>query len=195
MSEILPGGPMIAAFDVATAVGCCDGRTGARVPRVWTWHLDDAGKVRAYRLAFLRRLFDAYFAEGKPDRVVYERPLPLGVIMSAKKGSGFVVSDDQLMFLRGAIGVLESCAANAGIPVIEAISVQDARQHLTGQRTYPKAKKGQPSPAKLAVQERARVLGVACETFDEADAFAIWSYDVARANPRLAHLNTPLFRV
>lgn len=194
MNEILPGGPLITAFDVATAVGCCDGRTGVRVPRVWTWRLDDAGKARPYRLAFLRRLLDAYFAEGKPDRVVYEKPMPLGAIMNAKPKSGFVVSDDQMMFLRGAIGVLESCAANAGIPLIEGISVQDARQHLTGQRRFERPAKGQPSPAKLAVQRIAGTLGIVCETLDEADAFALWEYDRARANPRLAHITAPLFR-
>lgn len=186
-TEILNSGPIIAAFDVATACGACDGRPGTQ-PRVWTWHLGDAGASRAYKLAYFRRLVDAYLAEALPDRLVYEKPLNIRIAL--KLGA----SDDQVSLLRGAIGVLESCAANAGVPFIEGISVQDARQHLTGQRTFPKARKGQPSLAKQAVMQRAAMLGVACENDNESDAFAIWSMDCARANPRLAHLNTPLFR-
>lgn len=89
--------------------------------------------------------------------------------------------------LRGAIGVVEAVAAKSRIPLIEGVSVQDARKHLIGRGRIPKGE------GKKLVHDRCRVLGWTVANNDESDACAIWSYGCAKANPRAAHLTTPLF--
>jgi hypothetical protein len=98
-------------------------------------------------------------------------------------------TEDTVALLRGAIGVLEATAAEAGVHRIQAVSVQDARQSLTGRRTFAKG-----GEAKLAVLSAAKSMGVDCKTDHEADSYAVWWYAAAMHNPRLAHLSTPLFR-
>jgi hypothetical protein len=172
---------LIAAFDIATATGVCDGAPGS-APRVFTWYLDDGGQSRAHKLCYFRRLLDKYFAEEQGiTAVYYEAPVNIGVMM--KIGA----TDKVIALLRGAVGVFESCAINAGIPVVEAVSIQDARQALTGKRTF---KKG---TAKNAIMQTAKMMGVKVETDHEADAYAVWWYACARQNPRIAHLSQPLF--
>ena len=91
--------PFIAAFDIATATGVCHGRPGC-APAVWTWHLDDGGKSRAYRLCYFRRLCDEYFHSTEIDAVYYEEPVRMGAMMHIG------ASDATITLLRGAIGVL-----------------------------------------------------------------------------------------
>lgn len=177
--------PFIAGFDIATATGVCDGPVGGK-PRVFTWHLDDAGTARPVKLAYFRRLCDQYFTEVKLDAVYFEKALNIRIAL--KIGA----SDEQVSLLRGLIGVFESCAANAGIPIIEGIDVQDARQSLTGQRTFDKV--AGKSTAKDAVMRVAATMGVSVDDEHQADAYAIWWRAGALHNPRLAHLSTPLFR-
>src|SRR5215470_13581612 len=122
---------MIAAFDLASTVGGCDGEVGG-TPRVWSWHLRDAGKSRPARLLMLRRFLMAYFDEPGPQLtgVVYEAPLPLAVMM--KIGA----SDDTVALLRGLVGVLEMSCEERGVPV-EPVPVQDARHSVLGWRRNP----------------------------------------------------------
>jgi hypothetical protein len=174
----------IAAFDIATAVGCCDGVPGTP-PRVWTWYTSDGGDSRPLKLCYLRRLLDEYFSSVHVDAVYYEQPVNLRAMMRIG------ATDDTIALLRGAVGVVESCAVHHGIQIVEAISVQDARQALTGKRTFPRLKG--KSTAKDAIIDTARMLGVDVATDHEADAFAIWWAAGARHNPRLAHLSQPLF--
>ena len=176
--------PFIAAFDVASAVGACDGIVG-RKPRVWTWFLDDAGKSRAIKLCYLRRLLDEYFAAVHVDAIYYEKPVNIRVLM--KIGA----TDETVALLHGAVGVLEASAAHHGVSIIEPVSVQDARQALTGQRTFKRVKG--KSTAKDAIMDTARMLGVDVATDHEADAYAVWWFACAKHNPRLAHLSQPLF--
>ena len=118
--------------------------------------------------------------------------MPIAAQVHAKPGSGFAASEEQLAFLRGSLGVLESCAAMAGIHCIEGVSVQDARQHFCGQRRFERDAKGK-STAKDAIMDTARMLGVDVATDHEGDAFACWWFAGAKSNPRLAHLSQPLF--
>jgi hypothetical protein len=177
-------GPFIAAFDIASAVGCCDGIPGA-VPRVWTWWLTDSGDSRALKLCYFRRLLDEYFSSVHVDAVYYEQPMNLRAMMSMG------TSEDTIALLRGAIGVIESSAVHHGVQIVEAVNVQDARQALTGKRTFKRVKG--KSTAKDAIMDTARMLGVEVATEHEADAFAVFWYAGAKHNPRLAHLSQPLF--
>lgn len=171
----------ITALDVATATGICHGRVGA-TPLTFTWHLDDGGKARPLRLCYFRRRLDQYFDSTMVDAVYYEAPVNLRVMM--KIGA----SDETIALLRGAIGVLEASAVHAGITTVEAIPVQNAREALTGQRTFTKG------TAKAKIIQTAKMLGVAVANEHEADSYAVWWTACARHNPRLAHLITPLFR-
>lgn len=171
---------LIAAFDIATATGCCDGEPGDS-PRLFTWYLSDGGDERHQRLAHFDKYLQAYFAEYKPAVVAYEKPLGIAVIgmMMAKKI--YNTSEDTLLMLRGAIGVLEARASSAGVPVILPIDIKDARKHLCGQRTFPKGQ-----DAKAATMRAAHALGWKPETNDEADSAAIWALVCAQQDPAKA---------
>jgi hypothetical protein len=176
--------PFIASFDIATAVGVCHGNVGAH-PAVFSWFLDDAGKARALKLCYFRRLLDKYFEGTVVDAVYYEAPVNVRVLM--KIGA----TDETVSLLRGAVGVLEASAIHAGIQTVEPVNVQSARQALTGQRRFAKIKG--KSMAKDAVMAQTKLMGVTAGNDHEADAYAIWWYASALHNPRLAHLSQPLF--
>jgi len=176
---------VIAAFDVATSVGVCYGIPGSK-PTLVTWDLRTAGTFRPRRLLYFAKLLDQLFTNHKIDVVRFEAPLPL----SAMNKIG--TSEDVMLMLRGAIGVLEMSAAKAEVPDIGSFNVQDARKHLTGRRTFPKDAKGK-STAKTEVMRVARMLGVDPQDDNAADAFAGWELCCALTNPRIAHLRTPLF--
>ena len=179
--------PLVAAFDVATSTGVCLGHVGDRTPRVTTWDMREAGPSRARRLLYFSDLCDEFFRHHMIDVLRYEAPMPIAI--AAKVGA----SEETMLLLRGMVGVLECCGARACIFDINSFAVQDARKHLTGQRTFAKGAPGK-SAAKLAVLKTARMLGVDCRNDNESDAFCGWSYTCALLNPRLAHLVTPLFR-
>lgn len=174
----------IAAFDIATATGGCSGLPGSK-PLVWTWFLDDAGKDRPRKLCYFRRLLDTYFDSVDLEAVYYEQPVNLRAMLRIG------ATDDTIALLRGAVGVLESCAVHAGIQTVEAVSVQNARGILTGQRTFPRV--NGKSTAKDVITRTARTMGVEVVTDHEADAYAVWWYACAKHNPRIAHLSQPLF--
>jgi hypothetical protein len=176
--------PFIAAFDIATATGGCDGIVGSH-PRVWTWFLDDGGKSRPLKLCYFRRLLDTYFSEVHVDAVYYEQPVNLRAMMRIG------TSEDTIAMLRGLIGVIESSAVHHGIQIVEPIAVQAARQALTGKRTFKRVKG--KSTAKDAIMDTARMMKVDVATEHEADAYAVWWYACAAHNPRIAHLSQPLF--
>ncbi len=171
---------LVAAFDIATVTGAADGDPKGK-PRCWSWNLREAGDSRPLKLAMLRDYTDRYLAETKPDAVFYERGLRLAAAMEIG------MSDDTMALLRGAIGVVESCAATARIKRIEAIGVQDARRHLLGPGRIPKGQ------GKKLVFDRCCVLGWTPKNRDESDALALWSFGCGLTSPLSAHLSTPLF--
>jgi hypothetical protein len=181
---------ILVAFDLATATGVCDGEVGGR-PRLWSWYLRDGGDTRPQRLYHLARFLRKYFEHCPCDGVVYEGAIPLGMLNSHPKrgGKGFIISEANVAFARGAIGVLEMTCCEFGKPV-EALSVQDARQSVLGWRVN---KTNKPTK-KRVMDEIMPLLGeVKPETADEADAAILWLYACARSNPRLALAYTPLF--
>ncbi len=179
--------PLIACFDVATSTGVCLGYPGCKHPFVVTWDLRVVGKSRPRRLLYLSDLCDKLFKSNEVDIVRYERPMPL--MAMNKLGT----SEEVMLLLRGAIGVLEAAAARAGIEDIDSVGVQDARQHFLGQRTFPKGKNGK-SAAKDMVLRQCDILGIKVYDDNSADSVCLWSYACALANPRIAHLVTPLFQ-
>jgi hypothetical protein len=183
-SGLMP--PLVASFDVATSCGICLGRVGDKKPTTTTWNLREAGPSRSRRLLHFSNLCDDLFSKHQIDYLCYEAPLTLAV--ATKIGA----TEEVILLLRGAIGVLECCGARAGIMDIQSFNVQAARAYLLGQRTFPKDAKGK-STAKAAVMKRAQMLGVEVSTYDEADAVAGWFLTCGQLNPRISHLTTPLF--
>ena len=143
--------------------------------------MDDAGEGRPRRLAYLRRFCDAYFAQTKVDEVVIELPLPLSAMASmARGGKGVVTKEATVLLLRGGIGVVESCAAFAGIPVVRGLDIKTARKHLLGRATFPAGE------AKAATIRGCRALGWLVANDNEADAGALWSLAAGESNPLMA---------
>lgn len=171
---------LVAAFDIATSTGGADGRSGAK-PRAWTWYLKQAGPSRPAKLAYLRDYCDRYFTEARPDAVFYERGLSLAAAMEIG------MSDDTMALLRGAIGVVESCAAKAKIPHIQPVGVQEARRYLLGAGRIPRGE------GKALVRERVRAMGWIAANDDEADAACIWAFGCGQMSPAMAAMTTPLF--
>lgn len=170
----------IAAFDIATSTGGADGYP-SRKPRCFSWDLRTAGPQRPAKLALLRYYCDRYFAENKVDAMFYEKGLGIAAAMEIG------MSDDTMALLRGAIGVVESCAAHAKVPLIEAVGVQDARRALLGPGRIPRGE------GKRLVRERCRMLGWDPANDDQSDALAIWSLGCGKMSPLSAHATTPLF--
>lgn len=171
----------ILAIDLATNVGCADGKIGS-VPRIWSWCLADAGEGRAWRFVLLRQFLCRYFATNECTHVVFEKPMNVAVM--AKIGT----SEDTMMFLMGGLGVVEEAAATHGKEVA-GIGVQEARRMVLGWSTNKSDQKTKPR-----VMAEVKRLGVDPKTPDEADAAVLFFAAAARMNPRLAAAYTPLFR-
>lgn len=179
---------IITAFDLATATGVCDGPVGGE-PRVWSWYLDDAGLERPARLCLLSVMLVRYFASQPCDAVVYEAPLPIGVIGERPGKRGMMVSEANVAFARGAVGVLESECSRAGKPVA-AVTVMAARSSVLGWRTNTTKEK---TKARV-VRECKLLIKMPVENDNECDAYVCWQYACNKQNPRLAVACTPLFR-
>lgn len=174
--------PVIAAFDLATVTGICWGRVGGK-PNLMTWDL--TAYSRPWRFAHFMTYTEHFIIKIKPSRIWYEEPMRLAAM------SRVGTSDPAVSILRGMIGILEACATRSRIE-IKSFTVQAARKHLTGSRTHGRSKSGQ-NLGKNEVLRVAKMLGVECANDNEGDAFAGWSYACGLANPRIAHLVTPLF--
>ena len=175
----------IAAFDLATITGVCDGEIGGK-PRCFSWFLADGGESHGARLHQLANFLTRYFQQEPCDNVVYEKPLDIAAMGNMHR------SDAMVAFTRESIGVLlERCHAS-GKPV-ESLSVQDARQAVLGWRVNREKKSGIKTKARVMRDVAPLLGGVKLEGPDESDAAVIWLYACARANPRLSLAYTPLF--
>jgi len=176
--------PVIAAFDIATKTGVCWGRVGGK-PQLATWDLHLAGS-QAARFSLFFDYCNEFLQTETVDQLWYESPMALGAMHT----SG--AREETVALLRGLVGVIELAAYRGGIKRIEAFTVQRARKHLTGRGTF-KNTKSNPKAGKAKVMEVCRILGVPISNDNEGDAYAGWSYACGLANPRIAHLVTPLF--
>lgn len=178
---------IILALDIATACGCADGAVGD-VPRIWSWYLKDGGDSRPDRFLHLAKLLRSYFKTEPCSAVVYELPMPIGMIAN-KKDNRVMMSEANVAFARGAIGVVEMTCAEFGKPV-EGVAVMDARQSVLGWRTN----RDKGIKTKDRVERDVRALGIRAESDNEADSYVIWQFCCNKLNPKLAVEQTPLFR-
>jgi hypothetical protein len=176
--------PIIVAFDIATKTGVCWGKPAGK-PQLATWDMRLAG-TRPARFSLFFDYCNEFFQNETVDQVWYESPMGLGAMH--ERGA----SEETVALLRGLCGVLELVAYRTGIKRIEPFAVQSARKHLTGTGTFRNTKSN-PKAGKAAVMKVCQMLGVPVSDDNQADAFAGWSYACGLANPRIAHLVTPLF--
>jgi hypothetical protein len=177
--------PVIAAFDIATKTGVCWGKPGGK-PQLATWDMHLAGTARPARFSLFYDYCNEFFQNETVDQVWYESPMGLGAMH--ERGA----SEETVALLRGLAGVLELVAYRAGIKHIESFMVQSARKHLTGIGRFRNSKSN-PKAGKAAVMKVCEMLKIPVSNDNEGDAFAGWSYCCGLANPRIAHLVTPLF--
>lgn len=114
--------------------------------------------------------------------------MPLGM-MGSKKDKRIMMSEANVAFARGAVGVLEMTCAEHSKPV-EALRVMDARSSVLGWRTN---RSGENTKARV-VHEVTKIHGIAAENDNECDAWILFRYACNRLNPRLAIAMTPLFK-
>lgn len=179
----------LTAFDLATATGVCDGPVGGK-PRLFSWYLRDGGDRDGQKFEKLYDFLCRYFTKESCDGVVYEQPLPIGMLTAAagKKDKRIMVSDANFNFSRALIGVLKlACEKNA--KSYEGLSVQDARQAVLGWRIN----RTKEPTKKRVVREATSLLKLDADNDNEVDAGVLWYYACARANPRAALQMTPLF--
>jgi hypothetical protein len=139
-----------------------------------------AGKDRPTRLSWFLAQAQGFFADHPIDQVRYEEPMKVAI--ANKIG----VNDETITILRGTVALLEVAAVRAGIADIGTFTVLEARKHLVG-TSIPQGE------GKRQVMRVCQMLKVPVTNDNEGDAYAGWSYCCGLANPRIAHLVTPLF--
>jgi hypothetical protein len=164
----------VLALDISTNIGWAFGAPGA--PPEFG-HLTLLGSTRAGRYRYFRTWLDAFTGGRPPSLIVFEAPmLPGGM----KRKTNY----DTQMLLIGLAEHLEEWAHDR-IELREA-RVPAIRHHFIG-GNYKSA------IAKPMTMRRCHALGWMAETQDEADALALWDYQVCHLRPDLATGTTALF--
>lgn len=171
---------LVLALDIATTTGFAYGGPEQPSPKIGSVQFGSAAAspdaVFGAALAWANR----FFAENKPDLIAIEKMLP-PMAMSGKTTRS--VRDR----LAGLQGILRGAARNAGLFEVAMVDVGDIREHFIGQRGAKR------DSAKLQTMQRCRQLRWTVDNDNEADAAALWSYQVSRIDPRLALRVSPLF--
>lgn len=168
----------ILALDLASRFGWCEGRTGVTPV---------SGSVRcAPEGAATPDIFAGYILwlsnqliNRRPDVAVYEAPLATNLFRGKT-----TVRVTRILF--GLAAITEGICFRMGVMILEA-DIQDVRGHFISNRRLKSAQ------AKLAVQDRCRLLGYPFADDNAADACALWDYTMAMRNPRHGANANPLF--
>ena len=169
----------VLALDLATTTGWAFGAPGS-IPRCGHIRFTKPGASRAetYRV-FRTWLEDRWnVRDHQPDLVVYESP----AVPSIMAGKTNIETIKRLVGL--AEHLEEWCFKK--VELREA-SVSQVRVHFIGQNM-------KSAFAKQKTYDQCRMLGWEVENFDQADAAALWDFQCAWLNPRLAAHSTPLFK-
>jgi hypothetical protein len=169
----------VLALDLATTTGWAFGAPGS-IPRFGHLRFTALGSPRAetYRAFrnWLKKLWQS--PNTRPDLIVYESPA-VPSIMAGK------TNINTIKLLTGLAEHLEEWCHHK-VELREA-TVSSVRVHFIGQNM-------KSALAKEATIRQCHTLGWEVETHDEADACALWDFQCAYLNPRLAAHSTPLFR-
>jgi len=167
----------VLALDLATTTGYAHGAPGS-IPRFGHLRFSKPGSSRAvtYR-AFRHWLDENWSGKNLPDVIVYESPA-VPSIMAGR------TNIETIKLLVGLGELLEEWCHD--VVELREARVADVRVHFIGQNM-------KSAMAKQRTIEQCRMLGWEVETADEADACALWDFQCAWLNPRLAAHSTPLF--
>ena len=169
----------VLALDLATTTGYAFGAPGS-IPQFGHLRFSKPGSPRAATLRAFRQWLDKRWrsSHGRPDLIVYESPA-VPSIMAGR------TNIETIKLLVGLAEHLEEWCYER-VELREA-RVADVRVHFIGQNM-------KSAYAKAKTVEQCRMLGWEVENADEADACALWDFQCAWLNPRLAAHSTPLFR-
>ncbi len=169
----------VLALDLATTTGWAFGAPGS-TPQVGHLRFSKSGSPRASTYRGFRNWLEERWnvRDQQPDLIVYESPA-VPSIMAGK------TNIDTIKLLVGLGEHLEEWCHNK-IELREA-RVADVRVHFIGSNM-------KSAFAKQKTFEQCKMLGWPVENFDQADAAALWDYQCAWLNPKLAAHSTPLFR-
>jgi hypothetical protein len=167
----------VLALDLARVIGWAWGPPGT-APRFGSYRLTKASSSRAAAYRELRLWLDLKLSVlNSTDLIVYESPaLPMHMHGHTNINA--------IRLLIGLCETLEEWAYDK-FELSEA-PVAQVRSHFIGRNMKAKLAK----PHTLA---RCRQLGWDVQTFDEADACALWDYQCGFLRPDLAAHTTPLF--
>jgi hypothetical protein len=169
----------VLALDLATVTGYAFGAPGS-TPTFGDVRFSKPGSSRAVTYRNFRTWLEERWnqRDAQPDLVVFESPAVPSIMMGR-------TNIQTIKLLVGLAEHLEEWCLNK-VELREA-RVADVRVHFIGQNL-------KATVAKARTVERCRSLGWEVENTDQADACALWSYQTAWLNPRLAHQTTPLFQ-
>jgi len=173
----------VLALDLATTTGYAYGAPGS-IPQFGHLRFAKPGSPRALVYRNFRNWLDQKWGgridddNAIPDVIVYESPA-VPSIMAGK------TNIDTIKLLMGLAEHLEEwCHGKAELHEARVAAV---RVHFIGQNM-------KSAMAKQKTFDQCRMLGWEVADFDEADACALWDFQCAWLNPKLAAYSTPLFR-
>jgi hypothetical protein len=164
----------VLALDLATTTGWAFGRPGTK-PKFGTVRFAKPGAARAKVYSAFREWL--FLRIGQPDLIVFESAAS-PMVMQGR------TNIDTIKLLIGLTEHLEEWC-HERVELREA-SVQQIRPHFIGENMKSKL-------AKAATIERCHELGWMVTNDNEADACALWSYQVCCLRPDIAIRMTPLF--
>ena len=166
----------ILALDLATVTGWCYGAPD-KPPRFGAERFAKPGQERAVAYRKFRLWLDLFNSAYEPALIVFELPA-----VPAFLGGKTNIDTTKLLF--GLCEHLEEWAYQK-FELREA-SVAQVRAHFIGRNMAGKI-------AKPLVVARCREMGWDVESEDQADACALWHYQVCCLRPELGTASTPLF--
>jgi hypothetical protein len=166
----------VLALDIATTTGWAHGKPGS-VPTFGSIRFGKAGGARGNAYRQMRTWLDLFCSAHATALVVFESPA-VPMIMHGR------TNIDTVKLLVGFAEHLEEWAQ--GVVELREASVQQVRSHFIGRNFKSLVAKGMTI-------ERCRSLGWAVNNSDEADACALWDYQICHLRPDLAARTTPLF--
>ncbi len=168
---------LILALDLATRTGWALGALDDRAPRFGSIRFASVGASHEAVFAGALTWAAAFLKAERPERIVYEEPMRFRAGRSRQ-------GNDEIAY--GLAAITQAVAYLRGIYDVRKATARDVRLHFLGHN--PKR-----AVAKKATVQRCRALGWEVVDDNEADACAIWSYQVALLAPERALRVTPLF--
>lgn len=169
----------VLALDLATVTGWCYGAPGER-PEFGFLRFGPPGSSRAAIYREYRSWLNDWLIDRDPPKVVVFESAAIPMVMQGKTNAntiklliGMCEHTEELCFSR--------------VELREAMASQ-VRAHFIGTNRVQRA------DAKKRTIERCNALGIEVKNDNEADAVALWHYQIAHLRPDLAYKTTPLFQ-